>query len=304
MQIFHRSFLTFPNGLSKPLERPLLVRLKLIALTLAMLSALLGAACGGGGGSGEADAFLKMLPDDARGALYVNMAQVWEDGDLVHFRLMIEDQMDGDFSSDYGIRVRDVGYIAFAEVDDYDIYVFGGLDDREALRDKLQAQGYEEKGIRGVEVWTRASKSREAFAFLPDGSVLVTENEELAEDLLRRRDRGSASLYEEVSHVASSLSTDIAVVVKPYCPDSLDCDFEGISFQKESSWDFRLKRVFAFSSEANAEDAYNRWVAPLTTANTYCYNEKLSRDGSSLTYEVICDMQDLDKVYLLAFGFL
>ncbi len=280
------------------------MKLKLVVATLAVLGALLGAACGGGGGSSEADAFLKMLPGDARGMLYVNMAQLQEDGDLRYFRRMVEGQLDDGFSSDYGINPGDVTYIAFAEVDDYDIYVFGGPEDREALRGELRDQGYEEEEIRGIEVWVHASKYWEAFAFLPNGSVLVTEDEGLTEDLLRRRDRGSASLYDEVSDVISPLSTEIAVVASPYCSFSSDCVFEGVSFEKQGSWDFKMKRVFAFGSQANAEDAYNRWVPPLDTANTYCYNEKLSRDGSSLTYEVICDMQDLDKVYLLAFSFL
>lgn len=281
-----------------------MVRLELIVFTLAMLGALLGSACGGGGRAGEADAFLKVLPNDARGMLYVNMTRLQGDDDLRYFRQMIEGRLDDDFSSNYGISPGDVTYIAFAEVGSYDVYVFGGLDDREALRGELRDQGYEEEEIRGIEVWLHTLEYWEAFAFLPNGSVMFTESEELMGDMLRRHNRGTASMYEEVSHVASSLSTDIAVVVVPYCPDSLDCDFEGVSFQKESSWDFKLKRVFAFSSEANAGYAYDHWVPPLSNANTYCYNEKLSRDGSSLTYEVICDMQDLDKVYLLAFGFL
>ena len=83
----------------------------------------------------------------------------------------------------------------------------------------------------------------------------------------------------------------------------MDCIFEGVSFEKESSWDFKLKKVIAFESQSSAEDAHNRGK-PVTIANTYCYNEKLSRAGSNVTYEVICDMQDLDKVYLIAFGFL
>ncbi len=278
------------------------LKLKTIVVTLAMLGAFLGAACGGGGDAGEADSFLRMLPGDAEGMLYVNMARLQEDGDLLHFRRMVEGQLDDDFSSDFGISTGDVTYIAFAEVDDYDVYAFGGAGNGEALKNELQAQGYEEKDVRGIEVWAQTSEYWEAFAFLPNGSVLLAEDEGLMEDLLRRRDRGTSGLYDEVSDVKSPLSTEIAIVVTPYCSFSSDCIFEGVSFEKESSWDFKLKKVIAFESEDNAKEAHDRW-SPVTTTNTHCYNEKVSRAGSSVTYEVICDMQDLDKVYLLAFGF-
>ncbi len=284
-------------------ERLPLVKLKLLVVNLVAFGALLAAACGGGGsGQGDADAFLKMLPGDAKGMLYVNMTRLQEDGDLLNFRRMVEGQLDDDFSSDYGISPGDVTYIAFAEVGNYDVYVFGGAGNGEALRNVLQDRGYREKEIRGVEVWERASEDWEAFAFLPNGSVLLAEDEGLMEDLLRRRDRSTSSLYDEISDVMSPLSTETAMLVTPYCSFSSDCVFEGISFEKESSWDFKLKTIIAFESEDNAEEAHDHWD-PVTTTNTHCYNEKLSRAGSSVTYEVICDMQDLDKVYLIAFGF-
>lgn len=276
------------------------MKLKLLVVNLVAFGAILATACGGGGGgSGESDAFLRMLPGDAGGMLYVNMARLQEDGDLLYFRRMVEGQLDDDFSSDFGISPGDVTYIAFAP----GIYVFGGAGDGEALRNVLQDRGYQKEEVRGVEVMARASENWEAFAFLPNGAVMLADDEELMEDLLRRRDRGTTSLYDEVSDVMSPLSTEIATVVTPYCSFSSDCIFEGVSFEKVSSWDFKLKTIIAFESEGNAEEAHDRWN-PITTTNTYCYNEKLSRDGNSVTYEVICDMQDLDKVYLLTFGFL
>ncbi len=270
------------------------MKLRMLFVFLAMPVLLLASACGDGA-DGEVEDFLKMLPSDAEGMRFVNMAELQEDGALRSFRSLIVDRWDGIFAPGYGIRPAGATYIAFSRVGRDRAFALGGLGGGETLRGVLQ-EGYEEKEIHGVEVWRRGSGYWQAFAFLPNGTVLATEYEELMEDLLRRRDRGTPSLYDEVSDVMSPLSTEIAMVVTPYCSFSLDCILEGVSFEKEGLWDFRMKQVLAFESENNAEDAHARWE-PSINRNPNCYNEKLGRDGSRLMYEVVCDKGVLSQFF-------
>ena len=149
------------------------LKLHLSFVVLAVICLFLTAACRGGGAARVND-FLEMLPRDAEGIVYVNTARLYDDDDWRdQYRSLADGWDNDDFSSDYGIRLRDLSYIATAEVDSEDVVVLGGLEEayKDDLRDDLNNQDYDEDEIRGVEVWVDTSESWEAFAFLPNGSV-------------------------------------------------------------------------------------------------------------------------------------
>lgn len=127
-------------------------RLPLAAGLLLLL--LLASACGGGGGGGSVDDFLQILPPDAERMSYVNTREVLGDDDLRFLRRAVENAWDDtDFTSGYGIRLRDLSYVAFAEIDSDGLFVLGGLDELDDLRDELDDQDYNDDEIGDIEVW-------------------------------------------------------------------------------------------------------------------------------------------------------
>ena len=269
------------------------MKLKVLVVYLAALGTVFAAACGGGVGGGDAvDDFLKMLPGDAEGMIYVNVPQLLDDDELDSFRWAVYDELDdADFLSDYGVLFSDLAYIAFAEIDIDDIYFLGGLDAPESLMDELDEQGYDEGEIRGVEVWVDTSRYWEAFAFLPNGSVLVVEEEDLMDNLLRRRDRGSLSLYDETSGVLSRLSSQSILTAIGSCTSG--CAFGGASVQKKGSRDAKVVFAEQYDSNDDAEDSYDDLLEDFADDvfdDDYCDRPKLRRDGSVVSIEAVCSI--------------
>ena len=289
-----------------------LIRITLIPVLLCFILA----ACGGGGdGGGSVNDFMELLPRDAEGMVYVNTAQIMEDDDLrgLHREVAYE-WASAEFSSDYGIRLRDTSYVAFAEVDNDNIYALGGLevDDRDDLRDELDDYDYDEDEIRGVEVWVNTSAYLEAFAFLPNGSVLIAEYEDLMDDVLRRRERGGSSLQEEAGGLVSSLSSGAVMVVTPYCGQVYrsgtdDCAFFGFSVEKEGSLDFKMKLVWEFEYVDEAEDLFDELEADLEEEDALidsdCDYARADQSESRVTLEITCDMEEIANIAEIDFNF-
>ena len=271
-----------------------MARLKLLVVTLAMLGALFGAACEGGEGDGAVVDFLEILPSDVNEIFYVNMAYLKNDGDLGNMFLLLEDTISEILSSGYGIRLDDLdlAFLAWSETDDERIFALGGLGNLGALRDELDNSAYGGGEVRGVEVWVDPATDGGAFAFLPNGNVLVTGSEDMMEDLLRRREERGSSIYDEVSNLFSSLSAESAVLhILPECISVLErigCAFMGNSIERDNLQN-KLSHVLAFESESDAEDYYG---SILSTDSAYprCEDTKYSRNGSLVTTEAVCGL--------------
>ena len=267
-------------------------RLPLAAALL--LPLLLAAACGGGGGGDAVKDLLQILPRDADGMLYVDTRKVLDDDDLRGLRRAVESAWDDtEFSSDYGIYLRDLSYVAFAEIDSADLFVLGGLGDPDDLRDELDDQGYDEDEIRDVEVWVDTGEYWEALAFLPNGSVLVAEEESVMEDVLRRRDRGSSSLYDEVEGVVSSLSSGLLLGIGTDCSFT-DCTAVGFSFEKKDLRDVKALYAGEFESDRDAARAFEI-LEDSGSSSSVCDDLGVSRNGRQVKRELTCDLDVLDE---------
>ena len=268
---------------------------------VAALSLLLAACLGGGslgGGSGSAgrgaEDLMQMLSADATGVLFLDVAAIDGDADLGDFRRNAE----SDWAFDaYGIDLRDLDYMAYAEEDGGgDVYLLGGADDRD-LRDELDDRGYDDDEIDGVEVWTDSSSTWEAFAFLPGGAVLIAFYEDDMEDMLRRRDRGGSSLDDEIGDVWRDLPPGYLRVGigTGSCDDTWGgCKVAGVSLEKkENSREGKLVMLVEFDSERDAERAKNdiedNWD------NDDCDDLAVRQSGSRVRAEVVCDLDAFDS---------
>ncbi len=279
---------------------------RVFVVIMTMLCALLITSCVGGGGGGGGDAvndLLKMLPRDAEGALYVNTARLDDDDNLSDLRQDVADEWDDtNFYSNCGVRLRDLRSIAFGEVNGDDVFILGELEDLDDLRDELDDQDYDEDEIRGVEVWLDTSEFWEAFAFLPNGSVLVAEEEDLMEDLLRRRDRGGSSMYDEVKGILPDLSADIYMVVgtDSDCYYSR-CEVIGFSVEDASSRDFKTAFVLQFESADDADDAFESVEDDAFDSD--CDDPRGRRSGSRITIDITCDIDEIAYILSPDFDF-
>ncbi len=245
---------------------------------------------------------MQMLSADAAGVLFLDVAAIDGDADLGDFRRSAE----SDWAFDaYGIDLRDLDYMAYAEEDGGgDVYLLGGADDRD-LRDELDDRGYDDDEIDGVEVWTDSSSTWEAFAFLPGGAVLIAYYEDDMEDMLRRRDRGGSSLDDEMGDVWRDLPPGYLRVGigTGSCDDAWDgCKVAGVSLEKKkNSREGKLVMLVEFDSERDAEsakdDIEDNWD------NDDCDDLVVRQSGSRVGAEVVCDLDAFDSFSDYGSGF-
>ena len=113
---------------------------------------------------------LRLLPRDAEGALYVDVPTLYDDDDLRPIRRDAEDEWESTgFEDDFDIELEDLTYVVYGETDGYDLFLLGGLEYLDDLRDELDDLDYDDDEIRDVEVWIDTSQSWEAVAFLDGG---------------------------------------------------------------------------------------------------------------------------------------
>jgi hypothetical protein len=280
------------------------LRTLLLIAGLALLS-LFVAACGGGGGPEE---FMRMLSDDATRIAYSDIAAISDDGDLRQLRRAMESAWPFE---PYYIDLRDLDYVASSVEGSDPIVFFGGFDDLDGLRDELDDLDYDDDEYRDVEVWVNPSSQWESFAFLPGGNVLAADYEAL-KDLLRRRDRGGTSLYDDIGDLWSSLPSGVMRGVYNDC-NYRDCDFVGWSIAKEDSRDFKYVWTFEFESDRDAqrglddiEDDFGlrnaddrRTPRPTPTPEESVFglrsldDPRMSRDGRRVAVEMILDLDEI-----------
>ncbi|MDE2801651.1 MAG: hypothetical protein OXK21_02060 [Chloroflexota bacterium] len=223
----------------------------LLTALASLLLLLLLPACGGGGSGGIED-MLRLLPRDAEGALYADVAALYDDDDLRPIRRDAEDEWDNaGFEDTFDIELEDLMYVVFGETDGNDLFLLGGLEDLDDLRDELDDQDYDDDEIRDIEVWIDTSRSWEAVAFLDGGRVLIAEYEDTMEDVLRRLDRESSSLYDEVEDIVSDVPGGQIVVVTECGSDCIAAS----SIAKEGSDEMKLVQIAQYEDEDAAEDA-------------------------------------------------
>ncbi len=233
---------------------------------------------------------MRMLSDDAAGVLYLNVAAIEDDDDLSDLRRSVES--DWDFDA-YDVDPRDLDFMAYSEEDGGgDVYLLGGADDRD-LRDELDDRGYDDDEIDGVEVWVDSSSTWEAFAFLPGGAVLIAYYEEDMEDMLRRLDRGGASLDDELGDLWRDLPSGYLRVGlgAGNCNDTWDgCEAAGVSVEKENSREGKLVMLVEFDSERDAERAEDDIEDDFD--NDDCDDLAVRQSGSRVRAEVVCDLDE------------
>ena len=180
-----------------------------------------------GGESTNLNDFLEMLPPETDSMLYMNMARLLEDDDLITAQ-GVAAQWDTSFYASAQVKGKVI--LAIGEQDEQERDVL-----RDGLRDDLTDRDYDGEEVHGVEVWVDISEawpSWEALAFLPNGLLLYAQEESLVENMLRRRARGGSSFQDKAGGVASSLSSGVMLWVIQNCEGS-DCVIEGRSIEKE-----------------------------------------------------------------------
>ncbi|MCY4624660.1 MAG: hypothetical protein OXC99_06655 [Chloroflexi bacterium] len=247
------------------------------------------AACGGGGGSGAVEDMLRLLPRDAEGAVYADVAALYDDDDLRPIRRDAEGEWDDTgFEDDFDIELEDLTYLVYGETDGDDLFLLGGLEDLDDLRDELDDQDYDDDEIRGIEVWIDTSRSWEAVAFLDGGRVLIAEYEDTMEDVLRRMDRGSSSLYDEVEDIVSDTPGGQLVVVTECGSDCLAAS----SLEKAGSDEMKLVQTALYEDEDDAEDQEDDLKDDIEDDDLPrdCDDADVDRSGPVVTFEMVCEL--------------
>lgn len=282
--------MSFTEVCKRPLKRGGRTgRAVLLAVSAAALALLLTTACGGGGGSGAVEDMLRLLPRDAEGAMYVDVPTLYDDDDLRPIRRDAESEWeDTDLEDDFDIELEDLTYVVFGETDGDDLFLLGGLEDLDDLRDELDDQDYDDDDIRDIEVWIDTSRLWEAFAFLDGGRVLVAEYEETMEDVLRRLDRGSSSLYDEVEDIVSDVPGGVIVVVTECGSDCLAAS----SLEKVSSDEMKLVQIGLYEDEDDAEDQEDDVNDDIEDDDLPrdCDEANVDRSGPVVTFEMVCEL--------------
>ena len=256
---------------------------------LALLLLLAPACGGGGGGSGAVDDMLRLLPRDAEGALYADVSALYDDSDLRPIRRDAESEWDDTgFEDEFDIELEDLTYLVFGETDGNDLFLLGGLEDLDDLRDELDDQDYDDDEIRDIEVWIDNSRSWEAVAFLDGGQVLIAEYEDTMEDVLRRMERESSSLYDEVEDIISDSPGGQIVIVTACGSDCLSVS----SLEKAGSDEMKLVSIALYEDEDDAEDAEDDARDDIEDDDipSECDDAKVDRSGSEVTVELVCEL--------------
>ncbi len=259
------------------------------AAAVSLLAPLASIACVGGG-AGAAEDFLRMLPGRTDRAVYLDAAALRDDRSLYALGDSIGRILEVDgLSSEYGVRAEALDYVAFAEVDGGEIYLLGGMDDPDALRDGLYVMDYEEGEVRGVEVWDDGRGDWEAFAFLPGGSVLASGRGDLMREALLLRERGGSSMYDDHGDLVSSLRANVALRITRECGFDA-CIASGLSLRVDPET-LATRFAMEFDSERDAARGLGSLVDDLDdTYGHYCDVAEVRQDGTLVTADVVCAM--------------
>jgi hypothetical protein len=252
---------------------------------LAVLLLLLLPACGGG--SGSLDDMLRLLPDDADGAVFIDVNALYDDDDLRSLRRDAEDRWDStDMEDEFDIDLEDLSYVVYGKTEGDDLFLLGGIEDLDDLRDELDDLDYDEDEIRDTEVWIDTSRQWEAVAFLDGGVVLIAEYEDTMEDALRQRGRESSSLYSEAEEIVSDLPDAVIALVTGCGRDCLG----GMAVEKDGSDDMKLLQVMLHEAREDAEDAEDDFKDDLEDDDLpgSCRDAAVDRDGRKVTFEMAC----------------
>ena len=261
-----------------------------ISLTLFLL---LLPACGGGGGSGVMGDMMRLLPREAAGVVYVDVAALYDDDDLRPLQIGAEGEWgNAGFVDAFGIELEDLTEVVFSETDGYSVFLLVGLEDLVDLRDELDDLDYDENEIEDVEVWIDTSRPWEALAFLYGDGVLIAENEETMEDVLRQFTRESSSLYHEVEHIVPEVQSGVLVVVTDCGRDCLAAS----ALQKKSSDEITYVQISLYEDEDDAEDAEEDAKDDIEDDDlpSNCSDAEVNRKGPKVTYELVCDLDFFD----------
>ena len=181
------------------------------------------------------------------------------------------------FEDAFGIELEDLTEVVFSETDGYSVFLLVGLD-------------YDEDEIEDVEVWIDTSRTWEALAFLYGDGVLIAENEETMEDVLRQFTRESSSLYHEVEHIVPEVQSGVLVVVTDCGRDCLAAS----ALQKKSSDEMTYVQISLDEDEDDAEDAEEDAKDDIDDLPSDCSDADVNSKGPKVTYELVCDLDFFD----------
>ena len=262
------------------------------AAAAALLLAALSACSGGSGDGGSVDDLLHLLPPRADSALYLDAATLYDDDDLRDLVREAESQWDDSYLEDaLRIYLDDLSYVVIGAASGASVFLLGGLDSLDALRDELGDLDYGDQETHDIEAWVKSGELPEAFAFLPDDVVLVVEHEDAMEDILRRRERDSASMFGEVEELASALPSGFLVSIQR-CSVG-DCLY-GYALTKAGSGE--VEETFTYLFRSDDDEAIDTLYEELQNlAEKWyddCSNAQADRSGRMVTFEATCATDD------------
>ena len=276
---------------SQPLRRRRRLHSTLALAVSLTFILLLFPACGDD--SGAIGDMMRILPRDAEGVVYLDIAALYDDDDLRPLQRGAEGEWgNAGFEDAFGIELEDLTEVVFSETDGYSVFLLVGIEDLVNLRDELDDLDYDEDEIEDVEVWIDTSRSWEALAFLDGDRVLIAENEETMEDVLRQITRESSSLYHQIEHIVPEVPSGVLVVVTDCGRDCLAAS----ALQKKSSDEMTYVQISLYEDEDDAEDAEEDAKDDIEDDDlpSDCSDADVNRKGPKVTYELVCDLDFFD----------
>ena len=261
---------------SQPLRRRRRLHSTLALAISLTLFLLLFPACDSG--SGGIEDMLRLFPREAAGVVYVDVAALYDDDDLRPLQVGAEGEWENaGFEDAFGIELEDLTEVVFSETDGYSVFLLVGLD-------------YDEDEIEDVEVWIDTSRTWEALAFLDGDRVLIAENEETMEDVLRQITRESSSLYHQIEHIVPEVPIGVLVVVTDCGRDCLAAS----ALQKKSPDEMTYVQISLYEDEDDAEDAEEDAKDDIDDLPSDCSDADVNSKGPKVTYELVCDLDFFD----------
>ena len=247
---------------------------------------------------------LKMLPDDSNGMVYLDTAEIFGDDDLRDVQRILESNWSNVayLEDDFDLDIDDLEFVAYGDADDGALFLLGGVEDLDDLRDELDDLDYDDDEIEDEEAWVNEDEYWEAVAFLSGGTVLIAEYEDDMEDALERWKEGDDSCHDEAGDVSSKLPSGIAWGIRNCGSDYMS----GTSLEKESDDEVKIHNVMLHDDEDEAEDAFEDIEDDIEDDDLPrgCDDAKVDLDNEIVQVEIICDTDDTGNFsYLLGFNF-
>ena len=234
---------------------------KIVPVLIGLLVVVVGGtglltACSSSGGSQVSDlaSLVKMTPEDTSSIIFIDAYKLRSDKDLGEkYNEMMEGFEDEVISSETGMDIDDIDYIAMTEFNFEQIAWISGDFDFEAIREYNSKNDYEKDEYKGVEIWYGPNS-----ALAIHNNTLITGNEDSVKGCIDVIDDPKKSIYElneDIRDVIETLPDGLFSMISGYAFHP-DANTMGMTYLKVDADTLKASGILKFDNEDDADSAF------------------------------------------------